>query len=291
MTLDQAGRPAVPSQRPAALSGAPSLEGALESAWRRRRRWDRFWQFVMPLAVAIPVIVIWQLDAHRAGLLVPTFTAFAAAVGKVATGAAFWQALGTSETALVIGYGAAVLIGVPLGFAMGRVGILRLVAAPYLNLTIITPMALVMPIVLMVFGLSLTARVVIIFLFAIGFIVFPIEAGVSTIPRPLQDMCRSYGGSELQMWREILLPGSLPALMTGLRQGLGHALTGMVVAELTLLAVGLGRLILDYEGQFDSASVFAVVLLIIAQAVLLMSVLRVIEGWVRGTYRSQASLH
>ena len=241
------------------------------------------WQLVMPLTVAVPVVLIWQLVPGRGNILIPTFSTFAIAVGRTVISPEFWQALATSELALLIGYVAAVAIGIPLGLAMGRYRWLEAAADPYVNIALITPLALVMPIVLIVFGLTLQARVVVVFMFALTFVVVPCRAGILTITENLWEMCRGYGASELQLWRELLVPGSLPAVMTGLRQGLAHAITGMLLAELTLLAVGLGKLILDAQGHYDSATIFAVVFLLIVQSVALLSGLSWLERRVRGT--------
>ena len=83
-------------------------------------------------------------------------------------------------------------------------------------------------------------------------------------------MARSFGASERQLWRTVVLPGALPAVVTGLRLGLGRAFTGMIAVELLLVAVGVGRLILDFQGVFDAGAVYAIVLLLVAEAVLLL---------------------
>lgn len=244
----------------------------------------------MPLTVALPVVLIWQLVPSRENILIPTFSTFAVTVGRTVVSGEFWQALVTSELALLAGYLLAVAIGIPLGLAMGRYRWLEAAADPYVNIALITPLALVMPIVLMIFGLTFQARVVIIFIFAITFVVVPCRAGILTITENLWEMCRGYGASEMQLWRELLLPGSLPAVMTGLRQGLAHAISGMILVELILVAVGLGKLILDAQGHYDSATIFAVVFLLIVQSVLLLSGLSWLERRARGTAMDRAMM-
>jgi NitT/TauT family transport system permease protein len=90
-------------------------------------------------------------------------------------------------------------------------------------------------------------------------------------------MVRGFGATERQVWRDVLLPGALPAIVTGLRLGLGRAFTGMVAVELLLVAVGVGRLIVSYQGEFDGAAVYAVVLLLVAEAVTCLHVLKRLE--------------
>jgi ABC-type nitrate/sulfonate/bicarbonate transport system permease component len=255
-----------------------SRDHELEAAWRTARRRDLVWQLLLPVAVIIPVALVWQLAALRPGnLLLPTFTDFVATVGRLLTSSRFWSALETSEGALLLAYVAALAIGVPLGLAMGRARWLEGAVDPYLNIAVVTPMAIVMPLLLMIFGFSVMSRAIVIFVFAFPFVVVPCRAGVLTVSERLQEMARSFGAGELQMWREILLPGALPSIMSGLRQGFAHALTGMIVAELSLLAVGFGRLLLEFKDSFDYASVFATVFLIICQSVIFMAVLTFLE--------------
>lgn len=229
--------------------------------------------------VIVPIALVWQWGALQPGnLLLPTFTSFLAATGHLVIGQRFWSALVTSESALLIAYAAALSLGVPLGLAMGRARWLEGAVDPYLNIAVVTPMAIVMPLLLMIFGFSPISRAIVIFVFAFPFVVVPCRAGVLTVSERLQEMARSFGAGELEMWREILLPSALPSIMSGVRQGFAHALTGMIVAELSLLAVGFGRLLLEFKDSFDFASVFATVFLIICQSVIVMAALTLVEG-------------
>jgi NitT/TauT family transport system permease protein len=100
-------------------------------------------------------------------------------------------------------------------------------------------------------------------------------------------MATSFGAGEREIWRKILLPGSLPAIMTGVRLGLGRGVTGMVIIELLMVAVGIGGLILKFQGQFASDLLYALVILVILEALLLVSAVRFLERkiapWASGT--------
>ena len=93
----------------------------------------------------------------------------------------------------------------------------------------------------------------------------------------LFEMAATFGAKRLQVWRHILLPGALPAIMAGIRIGLARAIHGMVAVELLLMAVGIGRLILKYQADFDPDLLFATVLVVIGEAVLLIEVAKRIE--------------
>jgi NitT/TauT family transport system permease protein len=90
-------------------------------------------------------------------------------------------------------------------------------------------------------------------------------------------MAQSFGASEAQIWRRIIVPGALPAIFAGLRIGLGRAITGMVMVEFLLVASGLGRLLLEFSGRMQSDLVFATVLAVIIEALVLLSTMQAIE--------------
>ena len=90
-------------------------------------------------------------------------------------------------------------------------------------------------------------------------------------------MARAFGARPAQLWRRVLLPGALPAVLVGLRLGLSRAISGMIAVELLLVAVGVGRLVQRFQGDFDAPAVYAVVLVIVAQAVLLTAAIRRVE--------------
>ena len=241
---------------------------------RRRRRWGLLLPFI-PLAVFASV---WQVYAVQANSFVlPTFTEFAGALGELVVDPQFWTALFVSNQALIVGYLLAVAIGVPAGLAMGRAARIRNIVDPYINLILIVPMAVLLPVILIALGINFNSRVVVILVFSLPFIVVPCLSGVRVISWHIVDMSRTFGATESQLWRFVLIPGALPAILSGLRQGLAHALTGMVVVELTLMAVGVGQLLQTYGSNLQYDYVFAIVFAIIVESVIGVSILRALE--------------
>ncbi|MDO8485449.1 MAG: ABC transporter permease subunit, partial [Candidatus Limnocylindrales bacterium] len=102
-------------------------------------------------------------------------------------------------------------------------------------------------------------------------------AGVRQVDPELIEMATSYGASEREIWRKILLPGALPAIMTGVRLGLGRGVTGMVIIELLMVAVGIGGLILNFQGRFQAALLYALVVLVVIEALVLVQLVRYVE--------------
>ena len=136
------------------------------------------------------------------------------------------------------------------------------------------------------FGLAYAPTYSVVFTFVI--IVVDTRAGVRSVDRSLIDMAKSFGASEASIWQRILLPGALPAIIAGLRVGLGRAFTGMVLAELLLVGVGVGRLMLKYRGSFDSDFLYATILVVVVEAIVCTLLLRALENRVL-TWASDAS--
>jgi NitT/TauT family transport system permease protein len=131
--------------------------------------------------------------------------------------------------------------------------------------------------VIIALGLGLVARVSIVILFAVVFITINTRAGVRGVEPALIEMAKSFGASEGQIWRRIIVPGALPAIFAGLRIGLGRSITGMVMVELILVASGLGRLLLEFSGRMQSDLVFATVLAVIIEALILLAAMQALE--------------
>jgi len=248
-------------------SSSSLLATIIGSAWTYR------------LLVLVLVGGAWELYARTAKLLlVPTFTGTVGAIGKLIVDPKVWSAFLVSNQSLVIGFVIAVLLGIPLGLATARFRRVESFVDPYLSILLVTPMAALIPILIMAFGVqSLTPRVLLVVVFAIPVVIVNARVGVRQVDPALIEMATSYGAGEREIWRKILLPGALPAIMTGVRLGLGRGITGMVIVELLMVAVGIGGLILNYQGRFQAAMLYGLVVLVVFEALALVQLVRLVE--------------
>lgn len=237
------------------------------------------WQANLYRAATFVVIAgLWQLLAVvQGGLLIPSFTETVAALGELLTSAELWWALVISNQALVIGFAITVVAGIPLGLLMGRFRSAERFVDVYLDILVVVPMAALLPILLMAVGINLAARVILVVLFSIVMVIVNSRAGVRQVDPALIEMANSFGATESQIWRRVLLPAALPAVMTGVRIGLGRAITGMVIVELLMVSVGFGGLILEFRGFFQGGLLYATVIVVVVEALLLMSFARWLE--------------
>lgn len=221
---------------------------------------------------------IWQAYASIAQLLlVPKFTDTMIGVVTLAINPDTWAAFMISNQALVVGFAISVLFGVLLGLGAARFRSIEGFVDPYLSILMVTPMAALIPILMMSLGIELSSRVVLVIVFSIPVIIVNSRTGVRQVDPNLIEMATSFGAKEREIWVKILLPSALPAIMTGIRLGLGRGVTGMVIIELLMVAVGIGNLILRFQGNFSADLLYAVVILVIFEALILVSILRFIE--------------
>ena len=270
---------------PASSTQAGDGPSTLGQRWLRQRRIERIAAVALPLVVGAIGIGYWQATTsgrHTGSVLIPSFTEFASAIGKLLGKGEFWQAAWTSESALLVAFGLAVGIGVPFGLLIGRHRRFDAFISGWVDIGVVTPTAVFMPMIIIIFGPTFWARVSVMFLFALTFVIIPCRTASMTVSDSLLSMARSYGADRFRLWREVIVPASAAGIFVGLRQGLAHAFTGMFLIELTYLAVGLGWLIEGYQTTFDTADVFGVCFLIVAEAAVLMAALQWVQTRLTG---------
>lgn len=193
-----------------------------------------------------------------------------------------------SAILFVSGVSLGILVGMPLGLLFARVRIVRVAVDPYIMTLYATPMVALIPFILSIFGLDFSAKVLVVFLFCFFPVLYNTVEGARSIDPELIEVARSFRSGEWAFWRDVLIPGSFPYAMTGVRQAIGRGLVGMVAAEFFLSASGLGQLLLTSARNFDTAGLFGAVLIITLLGAVLMALGQALEdrftAW-RGTAR------
>jgi NitT/TauT family transport system permease protein len=154
---------------------------------------------------------------------------------------------------------------------------LRIAIEPYVTLLYATPMVALIPFILSIMGFGFAPKVLLVFLFAVFPVLYNTIEGARSIKPELIEVAQSFRSSEWALWREVMVPYTLPYTMTGVRQAIGRGLVGMIAAEFFLSSTGLGQLIMTASQNFDTAGVFAAILLIGLIGVALMRVGLLIE--------------
>jgi ABC-type nitrate/sulfonate/bicarbonate transport system permease component len=179
----------------------------------------------------------------------------------VATGEFIAQFLDSAKLFLT-GFVLALLVGMPLGMLLARVRLLRIGIEPYIMTLYATPMVALIPFILSLMGFGFAPKVLVVFLFAVFPVLYNTVEGARSIKPEMIEVAQSFRSNEWALWREVMLPYTLPYTMTGVRQAIGRALVGMVAAEFFLSSTGLGQLIMSASQNFDTGGVFASILII-----------------------------
>jgi ABC-type nitrate/sulfonate/bicarbonate transport system permease component len=251
---------------------------AVQAAAQRRNR-ERWLKPFLRIAILVAFLAGWQAVGDEVvRLRMPTFTRTMRALGDLIADGSLVEGMLITNQALFGGFALALVVSLPLGIAMGSSRMVANIATPYLTILLAAPMIALVPIVQLVLGFTLTARIVVVFLFAFIYMTFNTMIGVETADPAMKEMARSFGATRSQMLRRVTLPAAVPAIMAGVRLGMGRAIIGMVIAELSLIGAGIGSLIVDYQVRFEPAYVFAIVLTAVLEGVLLMEIARRIES-------------
>jgi len=170
--------------------------------------------------------------------------------------------LATSGTEFALGYGAAILIGFPIGIMLGWFKLVRSAFGPFIAAMQATPRIALMPLFIIWFGLGITSKIVVVLLSAIFPLIVNLQVAMSTIDADLVRVARSYGATRWQIFRSVALPTSIPFLITGLRLAAGRGLLGVIVAEVFGGSQGIGYMIQYAGATFQTDKVFAGVLVV-----------------------------
>jgi len=236
------------------------------------RRYVPFW---LSLAVGI---ALWEVAGRStsAAFMVP-FSATLVRLWELIVAGEFLGQLAESAKLFFTGFVLALVVGIPLGMLLARVRALRIGIEPYLMLIYATPLVALIPFILSMMGFGFAPKVLVVFLFAVFPVLYNTVEGARSIKPEMIEVAHSFRSGEWALWREVMLPYTLPYTMTGVRQAIGRALVGMVAAEFFLSSTGLGQLIMGASQNFDTGGVFASIFVIGLIGVGLMRVGLMIE--------------
>ena len=217
--------------------------------------------FALRAASVVAFLLLWEWAARvPISFNFPSPWATLTALIALVRSGALLSASATSLQSLLLGFGGAVVVGVPLGLVMGVVRPVGRVARVYLDLLIALPTAALIPLVILSFGINIASSAVIVFVFSAPFVTMNAYGGVRDVRPRLMEMAQAFDASWGQLVTRIVLPSALPMVMAGLRYGLSRAFVGLIVAELLLSPFGLGRLIMMSRSMFEHDRMFATVL-------------------------------
>jgi ABC-type nitrate/sulfonate/bicarbonate transport system permease component len=228
----------------------------------------------------IAFLLLWEFSIVL-GWVNPIFTSSPRRIVLTAIelfqGDAIYRDLAVSGVEFLVGYTLAVLVGITLGILMGWYRRLNAALEPFVTALYATPRIALLPLIVIWLGIGQGSKMAIIFLGAIFPVLVNTITGVRTVDRDFVRVARSFCANDWQLFRTVVLPSSVPLILTGLRLGLGHALVGIVVGELYAATAGIGFMIAVAGSSFQTDKVMVGILIISTAGMLMAQLLRVVE--------------
>ena len=258
---------------------AATVEEPVQAAQPYQRPRQSFYhkhqELILGWTAVVLALGIWQA-MWSAGMISPLFMSGPSAIAK-----RFWEDLlrGTlwsdfkySGLNFVIGFSTAVAAGVVLGVIIGWYKIVSMLVSPFLNALYATPRVAMVPLIIIWFGIGMWSKVFIVFISAFFPVLINTIGGIRATDRDLLRAARAFCANDWQIFTTIAIPGAVPFILTGVRQGVALGLIGVVVGEMFGGSQGIGFMV-AYGGQTFATDTLFVGVLIIAFAGILLTAL------------------
>jgi NitT/TauT family transport system permease protein len=238
----------------------------------RRTFYQTHERAIVGAVAVVAVVAVWEW-CWSAGLISPLFFTGPSQVlvrfVEEWTAGRLKQDLAYSGTNFLVGVGMAISTGVVLGVVIGWYRRLAMLLEPFLTALYSTPRVALIPLVLIWFGIGMWSKVFIVFINAVFPVLINTIGGVRAIDRDLLRAARAFCASDWQIFTTVVVPGSVPFILTGVRQAVSLGLIGVVVGEMFGGSEGIGYMV-NYGGQtFQTDTVFLGVVIIAFSGIVL----------------------
>jgi ABC-type nitrate/sulfonate/bicarbonate transport system permease component len=263
-----------------------------DTEWTASEVWSRYGSWVVTVINLSAFFVLWELFA-RSGAVSPLFLPSASSMFD-----ALWHGLTTSAppgavisgsirdhllyslTNLGTGLLIACVIGIPAGLLMGGNKYVERILSPYVWALASLPRIALVPLFILFLGFTEKMQITIIVMSSVFPIIINAWAGVKTTEKSLLSAARVFGANRHELYTKVVLPYTLPFIIAGIQQGIGRGLVGVVIAEIFGGSHGLGYLINRSADTFNSALMYAVLLLLVIVSLTLIQFTRWLEAYV-----------
>jgi ABC-type nitrate/sulfonate/bicarbonate transport system permease component len=204
-------------------------------------------------------------------------SAIAVAFWELLKTGTLWKALFESLQPFLAGYLLAIVVGIPIGLVIGRFRTAEAALGVYVTAGYAMPLVALVPLLILWLGLGFKVKVAVVFLMALFPICINTWLGVIAVPKTLIEVGKSFVASDFVILRRIVLPATLPYIMAGVRLAVGRAVVAMVIAEFFTTISGLGAVIINSANNFDTATMFVPIIILMLMAIGLNSLIGFVE--------------
>jgi NitT/TauT family transport system permease protein len=233
---------------------------------------------VITVASLVVLLGAWEIFGRDVN---PVFGSYPSAIAEagwqLARTGKLWAALSDSLRPFLLGYGLAILIGVPIGLVTGRFRTVEAAIGIYITAGYAMPLVALVPLLVLWLGLGFAVKVAVIFLMSVFPICINTWVGVTAVPKTLIEVGKSFVAPDSVILRRIVLPATLPYIMAGIRLAVGRAVVAMVIAEFFTSISGLGAIIITSANNFDTATMFVPIVILMVMAIGLTYLIGAVE--------------
>ena len=173
-----------------------------------------------------------------------------------------------------MGFGFAVIVGIPVGLVMGWRRRVEYSLDPFPTALYASPLVALAPLLIIVFGVGVLGKAALVFLLAVFPFVFNAFAGVKSTDSLLINVIRSYGGTEKDLYLKVILPSTMPYIIAGARLAIGRGLVGIIVGEFYAASEGIGFAITQAGDTYRLPDMFVGIIILSLIAVGLTELMR-----------------
>jgi NitT/TauT family transport system permease protein len=239
--------------------------------------------FFLKILSAIIVFGAWEIAGRiPVSYAFPTFIESMQALYVMTANGTIFTAYSETLQPLVLGVAISAFLGIGIGLWVGLSARFDWLFSPIFIVAQAAPLAALIPLLVMAYGIGLTSKVFVVCIMAMPVIVLNTATAVRNTPVSLKDMGRSYLASDADIILKIVIPAASPVIFSGLRLGISAGFIGAILAELKITPTGVGDIITYSRSIADYPSMYAAIFSIIFMAVLFLNLLERIENYLFG---------
>ncbi len=238
----------------------------------------RYRSYLLTLLSACIVFGSWEIAGRvPVSYAFPTFTETIAAFWVLLMNGKMLVAYVETLKPLVVGVLISAFVGVGIGLAIGLSRMSDWLLSPVFVVMQTAPLAALIPLLVMIYGIGLTSKVAVVLIMAMPVIVLNTSGAVRNTPVSIIEMAQAFLGTKRDVIFKVILPAASPIIFAGLRLGVSAGFIGAVLAELKITPTGVGDIITYSRSIADYPSMYAAIMSIILLAVIFLNVLERIE--------------
>jgi NitT/TauT family transport system permease protein len=275
-----------PQEPAAALAGLDQLELAPPQQAKRHiaaKVWAGAWPKLLALVLALAIWQLVYLSGFKHAILPGPATTLPDLWSQLHH-AELWSAIGTTLRRALIGFALALIIGSVVGALVSRIRPLRAAVGSLITALQTLPSIVWVPFAIILFGANTSAILFVIVMTAAPAIANGLIAGADFLPPLLLRAGKTMGLRRVSLYRHVIMPATLPAFVTGLKQGWAFGWHGLIAAEIVVIILGqpsLGVLLTNDQDQADMAGAISIILVILAIGIVVDLLFNLINGRIR----------